>query len=152
MSDVQTLDGEWLTYPAAAIRLGKSEPAVRMQAKRDKWAPRKDGRLTEVCVPSAELEAAKRQAEQAETAVATAVNNPASTAIALQQDQTLAGLLVRLSDQAGQLSERDQRIGVLQEQLRTVRRDLRRAEAMRDGLNVALAKLAGMWGEGETDA
>jgi chromosome segregation ATPase len=141
MSEVQAIDGEWLTFTAAAVRLGKSEPAVRVQAKRDKWLTRKDGRLVEISVPRAEIDAAQRQA----VSVQTPSNEPPERALALQHDQTLAGLLAQITALRGDLSERDQRIGSLTEQLRTARRVLRRAEAQRDGLNVALAKLAGTW-------
>ena len=56
------------------------------------------------------------------------------------------------TDLLKQVSVQKEQIERLETELRAARRDLRRVEAQRDGLNVALAKLAGMWGEGETDA
>jgi chromosome segregation ATPase len=136
MSEVQQVNGEWLTYPAAAIRLNKSDPAVRVQAKREKWFTRKDGKLTEVCVPFEELEAAQRQAEQAQTAVQMASNN---TAVVLQQGA--AGLVPQLTALAAQLSERDQRIGKVEEQLRAKTREVARLRSQVDALNDQLVEL-----------
>lgn len=107
--DVLPLAGDWLTYPDAAIRLGKSEAAVRIQAKRERWQTRKNpnGRI-EVCVPTL---------DDAIDGVSSALND---RSITVQQ-----GSAADLFRQVGELSYQK---GRLQEQLLQAKRDLAAAD------------------------
>jgi hypothetical protein len=51
-----------------------------------------------------------------------------------------------------QVSERDQRIGKLEEQLRAAKRENRRLQATVETLNAAIVDLRGIWREDDTDA
>jgi hypothetical protein len=138
---MELLGGQWLTYRDAAALLGKSVEATRQQASRSRWATRKNVLgVTEVNVP------VTPPSDEPVTAVTSRAVTVSERGVTID----MAGSMV-----AGLRSDLDaanQRIGSLTEQLRTARRELRRVEAQRDGLNVALAKLAGTWPKEDSDA
>ena len=109
--DVETISGEWLTYADAALRLEKSEPAVRIQARRENWPTRKrPGGRAEVCVPGDD------------TALIPVQTSGNGQAVSFSHDATTLDSLFR---QVGELSVQK---GKLTEQLASAKRDLSAAD------------------------
>jgi hypothetical protein len=136
--DVEQLGGQWLSYKDAATYLGKSVEATRQQASRSKWATRRNPiGVTEVNVP-----VTPPSDEMAVTVTSRGVT-PIDRGVTVDTTGSMIASIQANLDAA------NQRIGRLEEQARALRRELRSLESQRDGLSVALAKLAGTWREGD---
>jgi hypothetical protein len=109
--ELQQINGPWLTYIDAATLLGKAESAVRQQASREHWPKRKNGKLTEVCVP-VEADGPPPNTVVTESngkRSVTSTSNDPLTALLKAQSQTIARQAETIGRLRAQLDEAQRR-------------------------------------------